>query len=136
MTVQFFRLRIKGTDKTKLETIEKWFNSKVDKKDLNIKLMTKRVKNNLDAKEKKIGVVEESNISEDFELKGVFTLNLDFFVNKTTSKNKYLDFVINKFKTFDKKGFTHVFIDVVENCTHDQEKPTPCVAKRVLEWTA
>ena len=120
MAVQFFKLVIKGTNKTKLTTIKNWFDKKIESNDLsddvgNAKLST--------------------SLYEELDA-GNYIFVLGAYFKNSINKSKYKNIIVTQFTTLDKTGITHAYIDLVDNCTHDQAKPTPCVTKRVLEWTA
>lgn len=119
MTVQFFRLVIKGTDKNKLDNIKAWIDTKLEAVDFSDKVVQGL----------SIGV------SEDLEGTGVYSLNMDAYIKDSVNKSKYRDIIVNQFTSLNKTGLTHAYIDKYDTCSHDSPNPQPCIVTRVLEWT-
>jgi len=118
MTVQFFRLIIKGTNEAKLLGIKEWLDTKIDAIDLH---------NNIGDGEVK--VFQELDGSE-------YVLQLNAYFNKAVNKAKYKDIIIAQFSSMDKTSLTEAYIEKYDDCTHDEPNPQPCVVTRVLEWNS
>ena len=120
MTVQFFRLIIKGTDNTKLETIKSWVETKLDAADFSDAVM-----NNLSL----------SLYEDDFD-SGNYTFQMKAYIKDSVNKSKYKDIIVNHFTTLNRTGLTHAYVDEYDHCSHDSPNPQPCVVTRVLEWSS
>ena len=119
MAVSFFKLRIYGTDYTKLESIKDFINQKIESNDLNLNL------------DNKIAVIDKSNDTE-----GEFILSVNLYIKSSIDINKYNNFVKNKLNTFNKKGLRKIEVKQFDNCSHDlpKEQFYPCTSTIRYLW--
>lgn len=120
MVIRFFRTTIKGTDENKLKLIRSWILTKIENNDL-----SKAIKKN-----------SEISLWEEEENLGNYVLDIDLYIKRSVSMNKYKDIIKNKWPEVDKEGLTHAKVIQYDNCSHDENNPQPCEPTVRMEWTA
>jgi len=116
MAVRYFRLDIRGTDESKLQTIKNWFDTKIEVNDLDTTLGF------------------GTSLGEEIGNQGIFLFTCDIYIKKSVAVSKYKNIIVNKFTSYDKTGLISAKVIQYDDCTHDEELHTPCEPTTRMEW--
>lgn len=120
MAIEYFKLKIEGSDREKLQTIRSWIQRQITSRDFH-DLTTG-------------GVYPDNNKVTEFTT--VHYLELDIYLKSVVNKVQFRDFIVERFIGLDKSGLFHAYLDRYDNGIHDDINPVACDVTRVLEWNS